>query len=84
MELNSHCIAIIRLRIKNMSRQEVVDILQNRLCIQCYDNETVDNDFIPVIIQSIVDGGLKMSDLPNTGCRMEKLNQAAIDLEQSS
>ena len=64
--------AIVRIRCNWMDRSEVVAILQDRLCIQCYDHETVEADFAPSLLISIQDGDLELDDLPSTDVYAEK------------
>lgn len=80
MKLNKHQTAIIHIRLSMMDRADVVSILQDRLCMQCYDTETIDRDFAPAIIQAIEAGDLEMDDIPATGGHAEETHQLESDI----
>jgi hypothetical protein len=62
MILNSNGRSLARLRVLHMERQDVVNILEGRLCIQCYDNE-INEDFVESIINAIECDDLEIDDL---------------------
>lgn len=43
----------------SMPREDLVNILEKQLCIQCYDKET-DNDFVESIITGIEAGDIEL------------------------
>jgi hypothetical protein len=69
---------LIAFRIRNTSREELVQILEGRLSIQTYDHETV-NDFVPSLLDSIEIGDISHDEIPATGGYQEQRLQDMID-----
>jgi len=66
--------AVVRIRCNWMEREDVVAIMEGSLGMQCYDNETIKDDFAPSIITSVECGDLTLDDLPSSGSHAEQLS----------
>jgi hypothetical protein len=73
MKLNNNGRELVRHRMGKMDRQDIVDLLEGRLCVACYDEETVEDDFAPSFSDSVDAGDVEIDDLPAVGDHWEQM-----------